>query len=139
MITRMQYYVANRELEWVDSLSFSALGICVLVWPQVVTAPAFRFFAYVVPHSLIGVLLLACGMTCIVSLLVNGRSAVLGPRIRAWTALIRASLLLQFWLSTVQSSVEQGFPYTVTPFWLGFALGELWVAYRAVLDVRTPK
>jgi hypothetical protein len=80
---------------------------------------------------------LICGVACIVALLVNGASMVIGPRVRAWAAVARAILWLQFGISTLQAGIEQGYPYTVQPFWFTFALAEVWVAYRAVLDVRS--
>jgi hypothetical protein len=114
------------------------LSLMLFIWPQITSAPAFRLFAWLAPPELIGVSMLICGVACIVALLVNGASLSIGPRVRAWSALARAILWLQFGISTLQAGIEQGYPYTVQPFWFTFALAELWVAYRAVLDVRTP-
>ena len=134
---RLRYYIEGRLLEWTNSVAFGALGICVLVWPKTATNPAFQLFAWVLPTAIIGLVLIACGFSCIAALVANGSSKVFGPRVRAWTALLRSMLLFQFGLSTLQSSVAQGFPFTVVPFWFLMALAEIWVVYRAVLDVRS--
>lgn len=135
---RLLYYVDGRLFEWVMSIPVIALSCMLFVWPQITEAPAFRLFAWLIPHQLIAISFLMCGMGCVVALLVNGASLVIGPRVRSWAAVARSILWLQFGISTIQAGMEQGYPYTVTPFWFTFALAELWVAYRAVLDVRTP-
>ena len=137
MMVLIRHYIEGRLLEWTNSLAFSALGISVFVWPKTATNPAFHLFASVMPSELIGAVLLACGFACIAALIANGDSKAIGPRVRSYTALLRSILLFQFGLSTLQSSLAQGFPYTVVPFWFLMALAEIWVAYRAVLDVRT--
>lgn len=139
MMVRIAYYVdGTRLLEWAVSIPLVVLAFLLFRWPQMTSAPAFRLFAEWAPGELIGVSFLICGVSCIVALLVNGSSASIGPRIRSWCALARAVLLIQFGISSLQAGFEQNFPYTVTPFWFSFALAELWVAYRAVLDVRNP-
>lgn len=138
MMRGIFYYIDGRLFEWVMSIPVVMIALMMFIWPQLATAPAFRLFAWALPTELIGVSLLICGVVCIVALLVNGASIVIGPRIRSWCAFARAVLWLQFGISTLQAGIEQGYPYTVTPFWFTFALAELWVAYRAVLDVRSP-
>lgn len=136
---RIFYMVDGRLFEWVMSIPVVILSVMLFVWPQVAQAPAFRLFSWAVPADLISVSLLACGVACIVALIVNGASLSIGPRVRSWTAMMRSVLWLQFGISTLQAGIEQGYPYTVQPFWFTFALAELWVAYRAVLDVRSHK
>ncbi len=139
-MTRISYYVdGTRLFEWAMSVPVVVLAVCLFEWPQLTSAPAFRLFAWALPTNLIGVTFLACGVASITALLVNGSSQEIGPRVRSWTALARAILMLQFGLSTLQAGIEQGFPYTVQPYWFSFAVAELWVAYRAVLDVRHVK
>jgi hypothetical protein len=137
-VSRISYYLGNRLFEWAMSVPIVLLSGMLFIWPQITSAPAFRLFAWALPSPLIGVSLMICGVACIVALLVNGASMVLGPRVRSWAAGARALLWLQFGISTLQAGIEQGYPYTVLPFWFTFALAELWVAYRAVLDVRSP-
>jgi hypothetical protein len=137
-MNRLRYYVENRLFEWAMSIPIVILAMMLFIWPQITAAPAFRLFAWALPAYLIGVSFLICGVTSIVALLVNGASMVIGPRVRAWAAVARALLMLQFGISTLQAGIEQGYPYTVQPYWFTFALAELWVAYRAVLDVRSP-
>ena len=136
MMVLIRYYLEGRLLEWTNSLAFSALGISVFVWPKTATNPAFHLFTLAMSSVLIGITILTCGLACIAALIANGSSRIVGPRVRAWTALMRSMLLIQFGLSTLQFSVAQGFPYTFVPFWFLMALAEIWVAYRAVLDVR---
>lgn len=137
MINRAFYFLDGRLFEWVMSFSITMLSLMLFAWPEIIKSPAFRLFAWALPSELIGISFLICGAACIIALLVNGFSMKIGPRVRSWTALARAILWLQFGISTVQAGIEQGYPYTVTPFWLAFALAELWVAYRAILDVRS--
>lgn len=136
---RIQYYVGNRLFEWAMSIPIVILSVMLFIWPKITAAPAFRLFASAIPSEFIALSFLICGVACIVALLVNGASLELGPRVRAWAALARGLLWLQFGISTLQAGIEQGYPYTVLPFWFTFALAEVWVAYRAVLDVRTPE
>lgn len=136
---RIFYYIDGRLFEWAISVSIVFLSLTLFVWPQITLAPAFQLFAFIVPSRLIGLSLLICGVACIAALIANGASMTIGPRVRSWTALARAVLMLQFGISTLQAGIEQGYLYTVTPFWFTFALAELWVAYRAVLDVRPPR
>lgn len=134
---RIAYYVeGTRLLEWTASVPVVVLGIFLFEWPQMTQAPAFRFFVLALPPKLIGATLLICGVMSISALLINGASKEIGPRVRSWTALSRAVLMFQFGLSTIESSIGQGFPFTVQPYWFSFAIAELWVVYRAVLDVR---
>lgn len=138
-MTRISYYVGNRLFEWAMSVPIVILSLMLFVWPQITNAPAFRLFAWALPSSLIGISFLICGIACITALLVNGASMVIGPRVRSWAAMARAILWLQFGISTLQAGFDQGYPYTVQPFWFTFALAEVWVAYRAVLDVRSTR
>lgn len=137
-MARIEYYLRGRLVEWMMSTPIIILSLMLFVWPQITEAPAFQLFAAVVPSRLIGVVLLIVGVSCIVALLVNGASMSIGPRVRSWAALARSVLWIQFGLSTVEASIAQGYPYTVTPFWFTFAVAEIYVAYRAVLDVRNP-
>ena len=136
-MSKIRSLIDGRTYEWAVSLPITVLGFMLLTWPQITTAPAFRLFSWAMPSNLIAVSFLICGIACITALLVNGASLEIGPRVRSWMALSRAVLFFQFGLSTLQAGFEQGYPYTVTPFWFSFSLAELWIAYRAVLDVRT--
>ena len=133
----IRYYVEGRLLEWTNSLAFMLLGLFIFIWPNTINSPALQLLAWLLPPWLVGIMLITCGVICINALIINGKSSIIGPRIRSWTALLRAMLLLQFGLSALQSSFVQGFPYTVVPFWFLMAFAELWTSYRAVLDVRT--
>lgn len=132
------HYVEGRLFEWVMSIPIVILGFMLLAWPKITTAPAFHLFAWALPSEAIALSLIVSGFACIAALLANGSSLEIGPRVRSWSALLRGVLWLQFAISTLQASLEQGFPFTVQPFWFTFAVAEIWVAYRAVLDVRTP-
>lgn len=137
MLERLRHYFENRLLEWVNAFAFSFLGCAVFIWPKTSTNPAFHLFMAFLPPPVAALIMLACGLFCIAALLTNGYSPVIGPRIRAWSAFLRAMLLLQFGVSTLEASYNQGFPFTVVPFWFLMAFAEIWVSYRAVLDVRT--
>lgn len=137
-MNRLKYYIAGRLYEWAISIPIVVLGLMLLIWPQMTQAPAIRLFAWLLPAELIGASFVICGVACIGALIVNGQSEHIGPLVRSCTALARSVLMLQFGISTLQAALDQGYPYTVQPFWFSFALAELWVAYWAVLDVRSP-
>lgn len=135
---RLAHYLDNRLIEWTVSGPITVLGVMLFIWPQITKAPAFQLFSWMLPSPFIATSFVMIGLVCIAALLVNGASKAIGPRVRQWCALGRAVLMLQFGLSTLQAGIVQGYPYTVTPFWFSFAMAEVWVAYRAVLDVRPP-
>lgn len=137
-MARIEYYLRNRLPEWLLTVPIVILSPMLFIWPQITEAPAFQLFAAFIPARLIGVVLLIVSVSCVVALLVNGASMVIGPRVRSWAALARSVLWIQFGISTIEAGIAQGYPYTVTPFWFTFALAEIYVAYRAVLDVRNP-
>lgn len=136
MVRRIFYYVDGRLYEWVMSVPIFLLAVMLFIWPQITNAPAFRLFAWLFSPDFIALSFMACGLACIAALIVNGASPKIGPRIRSWTALARSVLWFQFGLSTLQAGLVQGYPFTVLPFWFTFAFAEIWVAYRAGLDVR---
>lgn len=133
----LHHYLQNRLYEWTVTIPLIAVSIMVVIWPQILSAPAFQFFAEKMPSQFIVGFLATCSIACCIALLANGASFVLAPLIRSWAAIFRAVIWFQFVVSTFAASFAQGYPYTVTPFWVMFMIVEFYVAYRAVLDVRT--
>lgn len=131
------YYLNNRLYEWCVSMGLIAVSIEMIIWPGVMQAPSLQLLVKYVSPTLVASLFMTCSVTCVIALLANGTSRFIAPRVRSFAALFRAVVWFQFSISTIQSSVDQGYPYTIIPFWVMFMIADFWVTYRAMLDVRT--
>lgn len=130
------YYLEGRLFEWVMAISMIGLAIEVFIWPQTLEESAFQWMVVVVNPKFIGAILLIGGSVRIVALILNGVSLSLGPRLRSVCAIVGAMLWIQFGTALVKLSIDQGFASPGIPFWYTFTLAELYVTYRAALDVR---
>lgn len=131
------YYLDGRLFEWVMAATVMILGLEVVIWPMTLKAPSFQWISVFGNSVVIGLSLFAVGFTRIVALIMNGASLVAGPRIRSITALMCAALWVQFAVALVIISLNQGFASPGIPFWIVATIAELYVTYRAVLDVRS--
>lgn len=136
---RLYYYLDGRLFEWVMGLGMVMLAIQIFIWPHTLQASAFRWAVKYTSQEAVGVLLFVAGWFRIWALIANGQSLVIGPWLRAIGALCGAVCWFQFGTALIVLSVQQNFPSPGIPFWYTFVLAELWVTYRAVLDVRTPE
>lgn len=137
LMSLLHHYLKNRLYEWSVTIPLIAVSCMVVVWPQILSAPSFKYFSEKFSAELILGFLFTCSVVCCIALLANGASFVIAPFVRSWAAMGRAVIWFQFSISTFSASLALGYPYTVTPFWVMFMLVEFYVAYRAVLDVRT--
>jgi hypothetical protein len=139
MIRKVSVYLNGKLFEWFAALNMFVVGAMILIWPQTLGASAFRYLVTVsVKPSVIGFVCFMVGYARLLALIVNGRSWIYGPRVRAWTALISAVIWLQFWISLAQYAFDIGAPLLGLSNWGWLFVGELIVTYRAATDVRTP-
>lgn len=141
MTPTMRRYVEGRLFEWVISIIMVMLGIQLLIWPELHVAASFVELLKVMPASAIAWFLFTFGIARVGALVANGRSTFYGPRVRAVGAVAGALLWLQFAYSLIENMDSDvlgalGAPALGIPFWIMFALAELYSAYRAETDAR---
>lgn len=107
-----------------------------LVWPRMQRGSIVQVLIEIVGGSAASAVFLLVGLFSTIALVVNGNSLAIGPRVRSICAIFRSVLWGQFTLSMAYVSVAQGFPSPMVFFFGVFTAAELYVVYRAVLDVR---
>lgn len=119
------------------AVAMIALGVAMLLWPRMMHGSILQILLEILTSQIAAVLFLVLGMLRMAALIANGHSLRAGPRIRSWCAIVTAVLWAQFTLSMGKVSIEQGFPSPMVFFWSSFTFAEIYIAYRAVLDVRS--
>ncbi len=139
MIRAVSQYLNGRLFEWFAALNLAGIGTIIILWPSTLDWSAFKYLVTIGTTPLmIGVVCFVLGYARIFALVVNGRSWVYGPRVRAWCSLLSAVIWLQIWISLAQFAVSDlGVPSLGLSNWTWLFFGELIVAYRAATDVRT--
>lgn len=139
MIRAISKYLNGRLFEWFAALNLAGIGTIIVLWPETLAWSAFKYLVTVgTAPMVIGVGSFVLGYARIVALVVNGRSWVYGPRVRAWCSLLSAVIWLQILISLAQFAVsDTGVPSLGLSNWAWLFFGELIVAYRAATDVRT--
>lgn len=133
----IRHYLEGRIFEWAMAVSMVLLAVQTLAWPATLAASAFSLMTLLMPAQFISIFLFIFGFARVAALIVNGRSYVHGPRVRAIGALAGAVLWAQFDLALIASFTVKGPPSPDIPFWFTFTLAELYSAYRAAGDVRS--
>jgi hypothetical protein len=113
------------------------LGIAILVWPVIAHGSILRLLVTVIGAVGAALVFITIGIVGMVALIANGSSLRIGPRLRALSAIIRSILWISFALSMARVSFEQGFPSPMVFFWSSFTGAEIYISYRAALDVRS--
>lgn len=130
------FYLDGRLYEWTMGAAMIAFGIGMLFFPRMAHGSILQILFSVFNSFVIGVIFLTTGMARISALIANGNSLQIGPRVRAYAALISSVLWTTFTLSMARVSIEQGFPSPMVFYWGFFTAAEVYISYRAVLDVR---
>lgn len=130
------FYLDARLFEWAFSVPMIFLGISILIWPAISHGSILQVLVAGVGAVRAALIFIAVGVTGIVALIANGGSMRVGPRLRSLSAVIRSILWLTFTLSMFRVSIEQGFPSPMVFFWGSFTGAEVYISYRAALDVR---
>lgn len=129
-------YLDVRVFEWAFSVPLALLGVAILIWPQVAHGSILQVLVETVGPTFSALAFIVIGIVGIVALVANGKSLLIGPRLRALSAVVRSVLWLTFVLSMARVSLAQGFPSPMVFFWSSFAGTEVFIAFRAAADVR---
>jgi hypothetical protein len=130
------YYLDARLFEWAFSVPMIMLGVSILIWPMIAQGSILRVLVLNIGEIATALAFVAIGITGIVALIANGSSLRIGPRLRSFSAIVRSILWLTFVLSMARVSINQGFPSPMVFFWSSFTGAEVYISYRAALDVR---
>lgn len=136
MLSRpITYYLDVRLFEWTFSVPLTLLGIAILIWPKVAQGSIEHVIVDAIGATLTALLFIATGVVGLVALVANGQSLRTGPRLRSLTAVLRSIIWLTFVLSMARVSIFQGFPSPMVFFWTSFVGAEVYISFRAALDV----
>lgn len=133
---RIPYYLDGRLFEWTFSIASFIFGIGLLAMPGMARGSIIRLLVNIVGWPAVGIIFLLVGSASVTALTVNGHSWAIGPRVRSVCAILRSVLWGEFALSMARVSYEEGHLSPMVIFFSIFTLSELYVVYRAVLDVR---
>lgn len=132
-----EYNIRERLVEWGMAAVMLLLSLMVLVCPSTLTASDFRNLSLVMPASAVGAFFLLCGLVRASALVINGRSSIYGPRVRAWCCVGGAVIWSQMLIALIMIVPENGWiPSPGIPLWLVLTFLELISAYLAATDVR---
>jgi len=134
---KIKHPLDGRLLEWAVSIPLILLGISMLLWNKIFHGSILRILVGSIGGIGTAVVFVAVGLFGIAALIANGSSLKIGPHIRSVTAIIRAVIWMSFTLSMAEVSIAQGFPSPMVYFFGSFTMAELYISYRAVLDVRS--
>jgi hypothetical protein len=133
----MTYYLDGRLYEWVIGVSMASLGFSMLLFPRMLEGSIMTILAAMFNSYMVGTIFFALGLLRMAALIANGKSMEVGPRIRSVVATACSALWTMFTLSMIKVSIDQHFPSPMIYFFGPFTLAEVYISYRAVLDVRT--
>lgn len=132
-----EYNIRERLVEWGMAAAMLGAGLLILSWPQSISTSEYRYIQLLMSAPFVGVFLMLTGTFRIIALIINGRSVVYGPRIRAWCSLLGAVIWAQMLIALLIILPEKGWvPSPGIPFWLVLVFLELLSAYLAATDVR---
>lgn len=134
---RITYYLDGRLYEWVMSANMVALGITIFGWPRVSNGSILTVLVGAIGGTATAMVFLAVGLVRAGALIANGQSMWIGPRIRSFGASVASVLWASVVISMAQVSVMQGFPSPMVIFFSAFTGAEVYISYRAALDVRS--
>lgn len=137
MLRRITSMLDGRLYEW--TFAFATLGLAfeIFVWPSAIHDSAFHLLDDVMGTTFLGTATFISGVARMVALAFNGRSWVVGPFVRAGCACISACLWAQFAYALILlADTHAGIPSPGIPFWISFTGAEIYVGYRAMIDVR---
>lgn len=126
----------DRLYEWAFAVPSVALSLQIAVWPEMTKISAFQLVDDVVGHRTLTQLVFVVGCARLFALAINGYSDIIGPITRSVCAFMSALLWAQFSYALLVSGIERGMPSPELGFWISFTLAEIFVSYRAMMDVR---
>lgn len=126
-----------RLFEWVTTFVMLGWAVTIVIWPDTITIGAFRWMLVAGFTPLVlGLFFAIVGGIRISALVVNGRSELWGPRLRAFGAV--AGGIIWAWLAIALIFLvnETSAPSPGIWTYLGLMLGEIVSCTRAAADVR---
>lgn len=133
----ISHNIEGRLFEWGMAFAMLCLALEIFVWPATIGASAFRYIAVVVRTGNLGCLFFIIAIARGVALIINGRSAVYGPRVRAVGAMAGAVIWAQMLVALFILIAEtQSPPSPGIPIYFALTVCELISCYRAATDVR---
>lgn len=130
-------YLDSRLFEWTKSMALLLIGLAMLVWPVMSHGTILQILVGILGGQGTAIFFVIVGLCSGAALIANGQSLWIGPWTRSLGAAVRATIWTSFTLSMLRVSVEQGFPSPMVFFFGIFAIVEVFISYRAVLDVRS--
>lgn len=138
MIKSVSQHIEGRLFEWGMAFAMLLLALEIFIWPLTLGASAFRYLAFVVDTENVGLLFFVVAIARGAALIINGRSSVYGPRVRAVGALAGAVIWAQMNVALFILMVETNKPPSPgIPVYFALTVCELISSYRAATDVRS--
>ena len=126
----------GRLYEWALAAPTLASGLSILWWPGSLQHSAFHRLMGVLSEPVVALVIVVVGILRLFALAINGHSDVVGPLIRCACSVVSAFMWSQFSYALYEFSNDAGFPSPGIYFWISITLAEIFVSYRAVMDVR---
>jgi len=126
----------GRLYEWALAAPTLASGIHLAMHPEALSNSAFHRLGNVLDVGSVSVLLILCGVLRLIALAVNGYSDVIGPVARCVCAALSAFLWSEIAYALYEYGLSRGVISPMWWFWASFTLAEVFVCYRAGMDVR---
>lgn len=136
MLRRVTYLLDGRLFEWSLNAATLWLAYVAIRWPNSITIGAFKHLTDFIDGDRLAILALILGVSGQIALIMNGRSFIVGPVVRSTCAVGRAFIWSQMGYSLYLLGLQQEAPSIGFGFWVIFTLSELYVAYRAMIDVQ---
>jgi hypothetical protein len=136
MMRAINRYIENRLFEWGMVFAMLLLALEIFLWPATMSESAFRYLAATISPENLGAFFLVIGLARGAALIINGRSNIYGPRVRAIGALAGAIIWSQMVSALLMLLTETSVPSPGIPIYLSLTICEMISSYRAATDVR---
>lgn len=136
-MAKLLHHLEGRLLEWTMSGICIFLGTGMTLFPKMIHGSIVQILVAIMSPSQITAMFLTVGLLGTFALIANGASFKVGPRVRSFCAVWRSMIWFSFAISMTGVSFQQGFPSPMVFVFFPLALAETYVAYRAILDVRS--
>lgn len=127
-----------RLFEWVTTFIMLGMAVTIILSPHTIEVGAFRYMLVVgFTPLLLGLFFAIVGGVRIMALIVNGRSGLWGPRLRAIGAILGAIIWAWMGIALVVLTNDTGTLSLGIFNWVGLTIGEVISCARAGSDVRS--
>jgi hypothetical protein len=136
MLRALNRYIENRLFEWGMVFAMLLLALEIFLWPDTMSESAFKYLSATVSPGNLGLFFLVVGVARGIALIINGRSHLYGPRVRAIGALGGAIIWAEMVWALLMLLTETNVPSPGIPIYLSLTVCEMISSYRAATDVR---